>query len=80
MRVIRVEALPEGSLEAAAEFHAKVLPKVMALLVPPPTGEGDHPQGGGGVRAALPDLAVRIGRGCPSTILRMVPLPVPGRN
>ena len=56
MRVIRVEALPEGSLEAAAEFHAKVLPKVMALLVPPPTGEGDHPQGGGGAPSANPDL------------------------
>ena len=35
MRVIRVGALPQGALEAAAEFHARVLP----LLNPPLAGE-----------------------------------------
>ena len=36
MRVVRVGALPEGALEAAAEFHSKVLP-----LIPPQNGEGE---------------------------------------
>jgi len=34
MQVVRVGALPEGALEAAAEFHARVLP-----LIPPQNGE-----------------------------------------
>ena len=44
MRVVRVGPLPEGALEAAAEFHAKVLP----TLIPPQNGEGDHAKHGGG--------------------------------
>ena len=34
MRVVRVGALPEGAVDAAAEFYAKVLP-----LIPPHPGE-----------------------------------------
>jgi hypothetical protein len=56
MRVVRVGPLPEGALEAAAEFHARVLPQVLGALAPPRNGEGDHPQGGGGVRSASPDI------------------------
>jgi hypothetical protein len=35
MRAVRVGPLPEGALEAAAEFHAKVVP----ALIPPHPGE-----------------------------------------
>ena len=49
MAVFRVGPLPASALEAAAEFHAEVLPRALALLVPRPPGEGDHPKGGGGV-------------------------------
>ena len=35
MRVVRVGELPDGALEAAAEFYARVLP----LLSPPRAGE-----------------------------------------
>ena len=48
MAVLRVEPLPDGALQAAAKFHATVLPAALALI-PPPAGKGDHPQGGGGV-------------------------------
>jgi len=34
MARLRVEGLPEGALEAAAVFHAKWLPKAIALLSP----------------------------------------------
>jgi hypothetical protein len=47
MRVVRVGPLPEGALEAAAEFHARVVPE----LDPPRNGEGDRDakrRGGGG--------------------------------
>jgi hypothetical protein len=36
MALLRVEGLPEGVLEAAAQFHAEVLPQVRAALA---TGE-----------------------------------------
>jgi len=39
MRTVRVGPLPEGALEAAAHFHAKVLPKVLARLDPHSAGE-----------------------------------------
>ena len=39
MRLIHVGALPASALEAATEFHARVLPKVLALLRPPGGGE-----------------------------------------
>jgi hypothetical protein len=42
MRVVRVGPLPEAALEAAAEFHARVLPEVLGasrLADPPPVGE-----------------------------------------
>lgn len=39
MRVVRVEALPERALEAAAEFHARVVPGLKALFDPPQDGE-----------------------------------------
>ena len=35
MRIVRVGPLPEAALEAAAEFHAQVLP----TLIPPHPGE-----------------------------------------
>ena len=35
MRVVRVGALPDGALEAVAEFHARVVPQ----LNPPRAGE-----------------------------------------
>ena len=47
--------------------------------IPPRTGEGDHEVGEGHVQL-LPAFAVRKTRLCPSTLLRMVPLPVSGRN
>jgi len=46
-------------------------------LIPPRNGEGDHGakrRGGGGSPQAMRLLAA------PSTMLRMVPLPVPGRS
>jgi hypothetical protein len=39
MAVFRVGPLPAGALEAAAEFHAEVLPRVLALLAPSRAGE-----------------------------------------
>jgi hypothetical protein len=36
MAVLRVGPLPDGALEAAARFHADVLPKARALLPHPP--------------------------------------------
>ncbi|OYW44176.1 MAG: hypothetical protein B7Z08_10665 [Sphingomonadales bacterium 32-68-7] len=58
--VLAVGGLPESPLDAAATFHAEVLPQARELLNPLPTGEGDHPQGGGG--------APSMGHGlCPST-------------
>ena len=44
MRVVRVGELPDETLEAAAEFYARVLP----LLSPPQDGEGDDAQHRGG--------------------------------
>ncbi|SDC60395.1 hypothetical protein SAMN05444678_10474 [Sphingomonas sp. YR710] len=46
----------------------------MIFAIPPRNGEGDHAQHGGG--------APRSGvfAAAPSTALRAVPLPVPGRN
>lgn len=32
MALLRIESLPEGVLEAAAQFHAEVLPQVRAAL------------------------------------------------
>jgi hypothetical protein len=46
--VLRVEGLPQGTLDAAAAFHREWLPKIRAFLDPPRGGEGDHPQDGGG--------------------------------
>jgi len=46
--LFRVGPLPAGALEAAAEFHTKMLPAIMELLDPPQDGEGDRPKGGGG--------------------------------
>ena len=48
MATFRVGPLPQSALDAATAFHAEVLPNVLALLDPPPEGEGDHPQDGGG--------------------------------
>ena len=52
MRVVRVGPLPDRAIEAAAEFHAKVVPEVIPMLTataPPLEGEGDHAKHGGGV-------------------------------
>ena len=38
MELLRVGALPGDALAAAAEFHEKVLPEVLALLNPPASG------------------------------------------
>ena len=63
-------------LSAAVDFaHAEMAKKIL-----PGTGRGTS-EAGGGARAGIDDSH----RGdilptCPSTILRMVPLPVPGRN
>lgn len=41
MALLRVGPLPREALAAAARFHALVLPRVLALLDPPPPEE-DH--------------------------------------
>ncbi|RZT56526.1 hypothetical protein EV283_0579 [Sphingomonas sp. BK036] len=47
---------------------------MLTSAIPPRNGEGDHAQhGGGGVPHTLRS------RPAPSTVLRTVPLPVPGR-
>ena len=40
MALLRVGRLPEAALAAAAEFHARVLPEVLASLATPGSGEG----------------------------------------
>ena len=42
-------------------------------------GEGDHAKHGGGAQASDPDFEARRHGACPTTTLRVVPLPVPGR-
>ncbi len=52
-------------------------------MILPGTGRGTAAAGGGGgVRASDPDLPGTLGITCPypSTMLRMVPLPMLGRN
>lgn len=39
MGLFRVGPLPEGAIEAAAEFHAVVLQEIKRLLIPPRSGE-----------------------------------------
>ena len=39
MRVLRVGPLPERAIEAAAVFHAQVVPEVLVALGPPTPGE-----------------------------------------
>ena len=56
MRVVRVGPLPDRATEAAAEFHAKVVP---VILHPPRHGEGDHAKHDGGARAAIQTLEAR---------------------
>ena len=55
-------------------------------VIPPRNGEGDRrPQGGGGGAGSIKrdvarGLPVLAGGLCPSTSLRLVPLPLQGRN
>src|SRR5687767_6106824 len=62
---------PRTRARPAAPIHRR-----RELLGPPGKGGGAPPGGGGGARAATQDLEVLINRGCPSTMLRMVPLPL----
>ncbi len=77
MAVLRIGALPEAALAAAAEFHARVLP----LINPLRDGEGDHPQDGGGAQAACVDPAKsRHAEGAPPPSLRDGPPPPLGED
>ncbi len=61
MAELRLGALPEQALTAAAEFHAKVLPGVLALLNPPPLGEvaSRSDDGGGDSGGQTPSASLR---------------------
>ena len=48
--------------------------------IPPPTGEGDQRSWWRGTHRWTRRSMSSAARLCPSTMLRMVPLPVPGRN
>ena len=72
MAVLRVGPLPGEAGAAAARFYAEVLP----LINPPPKGEGDHPQDGGGAQAGCVDPAKsRHAEGAPPPSLRDGPPP-----
>lgn len=54
--------------------------KAANILNPPQTGEGNHPQDGGGARASFPDLSTSLDAAPAPPPAPLVPLPVPGRN
>jgi uncharacterized protein len=54
--------------------------KAEHILNPPQTGEGDHPQDGGGARASFPDLLMSGELQPAPPPASLVPLPVSGRN
>jgi uncharacterized protein len=55
--------------------------KASSILLPPQSGEGDHPKDGGGARAELrsPESSGEQQPAPPPSAAQMVPLPVPGR-
>jgi hypothetical protein len=56
-QVVRVGPLPDRAIEAAAEFHASVVPEILAQLNPTRNGEGTHAEHGRGVPSAERDVA-----------------------
>ena len=79
MAAFEVSGLPDAPSAAAAVFQAKWLPQAEALLNPPPTGEGDHAQHGGGVRAGNPEASGSLAR-TPPPSLRDGPPPRVGED
>ncbi|WP_298283335.1 cysteine--tRNA ligase [Novosphingobium sp.] len=80
-RMMCLQAHYRSELEFSWDGLAAALTRLKRMLmaieqlkarIPPPTGEGDHPQGGGGAPSVTHD-----GAPPPSA---MVPLPVPGRK
>ncbi len=66
-----------GSVGVVARFTEI---RVTKIPIPPPAGEGDQQSRCRGRFWQAPRRKVWKNRPCPSTTLRVVPLPVPGRN